>query len=241
MLQRVQEHVILFIRAGRNAQAMRQSERAQRAHDQRRACSNSSVSRLATARAFERHHHEIRLRRHHFKSHLRKRFGQQTASAHVQFERPMHELAIVQRGDSGHLGERARLKRQLHFQQIRNQLLMRESVAHAHARQSVDFRIRPQRDHVVVAIMHRIRIARIVLGVFEIRFVQNDQDALRHVLVELVEFLARENRAGGIIRIRQIDDLGFFRDRGGQSRPDRNASRDTAPCGRPRRATCAST
>ena len=59
--------------------------------------------------------------------------------------------------------------------------------------------------------MHGIGIARIVFGVFEIGFVEDDEDALRNVPVKRVEFLAGEDGAGGIVRIGQIDDFGAFR------------------------------
>ena len=75
------------------------------------------------------------------------------------------------------------------FSRLRDQFLVRESVADANPRQAVDLRKCAQRDHVVVAVVHGIRIARIVLGVLEIGFVQNDQHALRHVPVEFVELV----------------------------------------------------
>ena len=118
----------------------------------------------------------------------------------------------AKRGDSRCLRYRARLERQLHLQQIPDQLLMREAVADANARESVNLRKRAQRDHVVVAVVHRVRITRVVARVFEIRLVQNHQHALRHLLVERVELLLSEDRAGGVIRIREIDDLGLIVD-----------------------------
>ena len=103
--------------------------------------------------------------------------------------------------------------------------------------QAVDLRKRAQRDHVVVAVVHRIRIARVVLGVLEIGFVQNDQHALGHVPVELVELVLREDGAGGIVRVRQVDDLGVGVDLRRPAPAGRSASRGTARCGISRRGT----
>ena len=83
----------------------------------------------------------------------------------VQFERPMHEILDrpaprSRRPAPAPLGSNGSLT----FSRLRDQFLMRESIADADARQPVNLRKRPQRDHVVVAVMHRIRIPRIVLA-----------------------------------------------------------------------------
>ena len=105
------------------------------------------------------------------------------------------------------------------------------------ARQSIGLGERAQRDHVVVAIVHGIGIARIVLGVFEVGFVQDDQHPLRNVLVELVELVAREDGAGGIVGIGQVNDLGVLVDLLRQAPAGRNASRDRERCDTSRRAS----
>src|SRR5581483_5693722 len=84
--------------------------------------------------------------------------------------------------------------------------------------QAVDLRKRPQRDDVVVAVMHGVRISRGVLGVFEIGFVQNDQDPLGNVLVEGVKLVLGKYSAGGVVGIREIYNLGAVRDGLSQSR-----------------------
>ena len=89
------------------------------------------------------------------------------------------------------------------FSRLRDQFLVREAVADAHARQPVDLRKRAQRDHVVVAVVHRVGITRVVLGVLEIGLVQNDQDALGNVPVELVELL--------LVKIVPVGLFGFAR------------------------------
>ena len=108
----------------------------------------------------------------------------------------------------GRLRRRGRLERQLDLEQIADQFLVREAVPDPHARQSVDLGKRAQRDHVVIAVVHRIRILRIVLGVLEVSFVENDQHALRHVPVKFVELLPGKDRPGRVVRIGQVDDLG---------------------------------
>src|SRR5689334_5966231 len=120
----------------------------------------------------------------------------------------MQELFIGLSSDAGCLSGRARLKRQLHLQEIPDQVLMSEAVTDAYAGQTINLGKRAQSNHVVIAIMHGVRVSRIVLGVFKVRFVQNNEDALRYVPVKLVELLFRKDGSGWIIRIRQIDNLG---------------------------------
>src|SRR5262245_7394321 len=94
---------------------------------------------------------------------------------------------------------------------------MSEAVPDTHTRKSVDLRKRAQGNHVVVAVMHGIRIAWVILRVFEIGLVQNDQNPFGDVAVELIELGFSEYRAGGIVRVRKIDDLGIFVDLSGKS------------------------
>ena len=66
---------------------------------------------------------------------------------------------------------------------------MREAVADASARESINLGERPQGNHVVVAVMHRIGIARSILRVLEVSFVQDNENALGYVPVKLVELM----------------------------------------------------
>src|SRR5580698_1593077 len=64
--------------------------------------------------------------------------------------------------------------------------------------------------------MHRIRVARSILRVFEVGFVQDDENALGHVPVELIELMLRKDGAGGVIGVGEVNDLGAIVDRAGE-------------------------
>src|SRR5207248_2663050 len=109
-------------------------------------------------------------------------------------------------------------ERQLHLEQVADEFLVREAITDTHAGQAVDFRKRAQRDYVVITVVHGIGVAGVVLGVLEIGFVQDDKDALRDMLVELVELVFSENGAGWVIGIGEVDDFGVGVDLFGQRR-----------------------
>src|SRR3954447_23598307 len=111
----------------------------------------------------------------------------------------MQKLGICESSDSGSLRGCTRFERQLHFQQISNQFFMREAISNANSGQTVHLRKRAQRDHVVVSIVHGIRISRVIARVLEISLVKNDQNSLRHMLVEDRELLSAEDCARGIV------------------------------------------
>ena len=85
---------------------------------------------LARTPRFERNHHEVRLGWNHFQvpSRSANRLIVRSPRAFNSSVRCTNS-SIVQRGNPGDLRERARLKRQLHFEQIGDQFFMRESVA----------------------------------------------------------------------------------------------------------------
>ena len=93
---------------------------------------------------------------------------------------------------------------------------MGETVADARAGESVCFRERAQGDDVVVAVVHGIGVAVVVLGVLEVGFVEDDENSLGNVRVEGFEFLAGEDGAGRVIGIGQVDDFRLVVDGGGQ-------------------------
>src|ERR1035438_374281 len=124
----------------------------------------------------------------------------------------MQKLPVGQRAYACSLGHATRLKGQLHLQQVANQVLMRESISDAYTRQAVDFRKRPQRNYVVVTVVHRIRVARIVFGVFKVRFIQDNQDAFGNVPVKIVELVLGKYGTGRIVGIGQVDDFGSLVD-----------------------------
>ena len=98
-------------------------------------------------------------------------------------------------------------------QQRGDQVFLADGVAQTHAGHPVHLRKRAQRDHVVVAIAHRVRVAGISLRVLEIRFVQNDQHVRRDPLHKEVEFGGGEDRSGRVVRVRQNHRPGLGRDR----------------------------
>src|ERR1039458_6378574 len=95
---------------------------------------------------------------------------------------------------------------------------MRESISDAYTRQAVDFRKRPQRNYVVVTVVHRIRVARIVFGVLKVRFIQDNQDAFGNVPVKIVELVLGKYGSGRIVGIGQVDDFGSLVDCASQAR-----------------------
>ena len=104
------------------------------------------------------------------------------------------------------------------FKQVGDQLFMRESESNPNPGQPVYLRKRAQRNDVVISIMHGIRITGILLRILEVGFVQNHQYPLGDEPIKLFELMARKNRAGRIIRVRQIDDFGFVGNRRRQGR-----------------------
>ena len=115
----------------------------------------------------------------------------------------MEELLVGKSADSRRLRQRARLKSKLHFEQVGNQFLVRKTIADAYAGQTIHLRKRAQGNDIIVTIVHGVRVARVVLSVFEVGFVQNNEYALRYMAVDIVEFQPAENRSGWIIRIGQ--------------------------------------
>src|SRR6516225_4339772 len=204
--ERFQADPVIVVGSGRHPQTVRQAEGAQGADDNALGQEAFKDSRCFLLGG-QHHHHKVRFRRHQAEPRFPQAFGQVFQAARVEFKRAVQELPISKRGNAGRLRRRGGLERQLYLEQVANQFLVREPITDPSAGEAVDLGERAQSDHVVVAVLHRIRVARVVFGVFEIGFVEDNQHALWNVAVELVELVAGEDRAGRVVRVRQIDNF----------------------------------
>jgi len=91
-----------------------------------------------------------------------------------------------------------------------------DAVTDAEPREAVDFGKSAQREDVVVLAEELERVGEIgARGVFAIGLVENNQNITRNFFEEGGELSGPEGGAGGIVRIRNIDDAGLRVDRSG--------------------------
>src|SRR6267143_338499 len=83
-------------------------------------------------------HDKICLRRHDLKLKFAERLDQVLSSFLVELKRVLHEFRVQKSGNSGGLGKRTRLERQLDLEKVLDELPVRETVSDPYSREAVD-------------------------------------------------------------------------------------------------------
>src|SRR5437764_11972389 len=87
----------------------------------------------------------------------------------------------------------------------------RDAIADAQTGQPLNFRKRAQHGD-VAAFADETERVRWIVEVFEIRFIENDDDVLRDALDESIDLLLAGQRASGIVWVRDEDEARLRRD-----------------------------
>ena len=125
----------------------------------------------------------------------------------IHFGGTLDMFAIVEGSECGGLADTRDVKGSAELVHLGDERGMADAVADAEPRKAIDFGKGTQGEDVVVLLEEFEGVREIgTLGIFLVRFVENNQNIARNFFEEGVEFGSAEGRAGGVVGIGNIDD-----------------------------------
>jgi hypothetical protein len=125
----------------------------------------------------------------------------------IHFGGTLDMFAIFESSECGGLADTSDVEGSAELVHFGDESGMADAVADAEPRKAIDFGKGAQREDVVVLLEQFEGIWEIgTLGIFLVRFVENNQNIARNFFEEGVEFGSAEGRTGGIVGIGNIDN-----------------------------------